>query len=521
MKKITFLYFLLTSCMMFGQSLPTNFENPSTTASFEFGGLGFNNIENPDISAGNMSARVLEVNKPDTADWGGGFGFETPGNPLIDLANGTVFTMKVWAPIANQNIRFQIQIGLSGEPTYNRDVTITTAGVWTEVTFDFTGQPGLTGMEQYTVLVIQPNYEVACEGGGCGTVGAGNGGIWYIDDIVQVGAPDPTCMDGVQNGDETGVDCGGPDCPACPESCDDGILNNGEEQIDCGGPNCAPCPATDPTDGPTDSPSTGLDFYVYSDLSGNANQSDFTDFIFDSFGGGVTRTQENLNGNTVIKLENLDFFGNAFGPDAGGTPFTFDATTTYDFVHINYYATTSTAFNFSLVDDSLSATVCCGSAEEPFYRFGSAADVGAGNADAELITGQWVSVFIPFTHFVNYPPLVSGTWDGTDLKQTLFTGNGTVYVDNIFFSTTNVLSTNTFETTEFKVFPNPTNGNWNLLSSNTINNVAVYDILGKQVLTLSPNSSEVAIDASSLITGVYFARIEGVSGSKTIKLVKE
>jgi hypothetical protein len=26
----------------------------------------------------------------------------------------------------------------------------------------------------------------------------------------------PTCSDGIKNGNETGVDCGGPDCPRCP-----------------------------------------------------------------------------------------------------------------------------------------------------------------------------------------------------------------------------------------------------------------------------------------------------------------
>jgi hypothetical protein len=34
---------------------------------------------------------------------------------------------------------------------------------------------------------------------------------------LPVGTPPaPSCTDGVQNGSETGVDCGGPDCPACP-----------------------------------------------------------------------------------------------------------------------------------------------------------------------------------------------------------------------------------------------------------------------------------------------------------------
>lgn len=71
------------------------------------------------------------------------------------------------------------------------------------------------------------------------------------------------CEDGEQNGQETGVDCGGPDCPPCvsgctdPEAnnynamasqddgscayCCDGAQNGTETGVDCGGPVCAPC----------------------------------------------------------------------------------------------------------------------------------------------------------------------------------------------------------------------------------------------------------------------------------------
>ncbi|WP_438004698.1 hypothetical protein WME89_38945 [Sorangium sp. So ce321] len=72
-----------------------------------------------------------------------------------------------------------------------------------------------------------------------------------------------TCDDGVRNGDETGIDCGGPPCPPCPAgrgcrtgascesgvcwagmcreaSCTDGVMNQGENGVDCGG-SCAPC----------------------------------------------------------------------------------------------------------------------------------------------------------------------------------------------------------------------------------------------------------------------------------------
>jgi hypothetical protein len=52
------------------------------------------------------------------------------------------------------------------------------------------------------------------------------------------GIVEQSCVDGVQSGGETGVDCGGP-CPAC-FTCSDGILNQGETFVDCGGP-CPPC----------------------------------------------------------------------------------------------------------------------------------------------------------------------------------------------------------------------------------------------------------------------------------------
>ncbi|KXX70267.1 di-heme oxidoredictase family protein [Flammeovirga sp. SJP92] len=50
----------------------------------------------------------------------------------------------------------------------------------------------------------------------------------------------PTCNDGIQNGDETGVDCGGSSCNDCP-TCEDGIQNGDETGVDCGGANCMSC----------------------------------------------------------------------------------------------------------------------------------------------------------------------------------------------------------------------------------------------------------------------------------------
>ncbi len=72
----------------------------------------------------------------------------------------------------------------------------------------------------------------------------------------------PSCTDGIQNGDETGVDCGGSNCPPCETapSCTDGIQNGDETGVDCGGSNCPPCEAAPScTDGIQNGDETGID----------------------------------------------------------------------------------------------------------------------------------------------------------------------------------------------------------------------------------------------------------------------
>jgi len=49
------------------------------------------------------------------------------------------------------------------------------------------------------------------------------------------------CYNDIQDGDETGIDCGGANCNPCP-TCTDGIRNGDEVGPDCGGSNCPGCP---------------------------------------------------------------------------------------------------------------------------------------------------------------------------------------------------------------------------------------------------------------------------------------
>ena len=93
---------------------------------------------------------------------------------------------------------------------------------------------------------------------------------------------------------------------------------------------------------------------------------------------------------------------------------------------------------------------------------------------------------------------------------------------NYTVGNTCALSTNNFDLTSFKTYPNPTKDTWTVTTKNTnISSIQVYDVSGRNVLSLKPNAIEAKIDASSLKTGVYFARINTLNGYGSLKLIKE
>ncbi len=204
--------------------------------------------------------------------------------------------------------------------------------------------------------------------------------------------------------------------------------------------------------------------------------------------------------------ENLAFkmnFGvQGFGQGEGGP----DDVSAYDVVSFNYWAVEGlNGFDFTLISND-------GATTEHTYQVGG---------DEDIVYGQWVYVEIPMSFFteIGFADTALFQWKVGPLDLSVDNA-GVAYFDNILLSQ-NGLSVNDFNTAQFKAFPNPTKGNWNISSSTSISKVSVYDILGKQVMTLRPNTNEAVIDASSLKTGVYFAKIQGNNGSKTVKLIKE
>jgi endoglucanase len=72
-----------------------------------------------------------------------------------------------------------------------------------------------------------------------------------------------------------------------------------------------------------------------------------------------------------------------------------------------------------------------------------------------------------------------------------------------------------------KLYPNPTTSVLNIESAGTIQSIAIYNVLGQEVLNRTIDSTSARIDVASFNTGIYVVKsvIDGVTSSS--KFIKE
>ena len=297
-------------------------------------------------------------------------------------------------------------------------------------------------------------------------------GFVFIDNVSVIEVQS-TCNNGTQDGDETGVDCGG---------------------------SCAPCPAEPSTAAPTPPARDAADVVsIFSDAYSNINVDTFdTNWC-------PAETKEVIIGGDATKLvtglgcEGVDFQSGRF--DATGmTRFHMDIWTDTDLQ--------DKSFNFKFSDWA-----------------GGAGEVGAWEysaTNANILTvgdeGTWISIDLPLSAFT----VINGV-DGTDFVQFVITSNlGTVYYDNIYLHKNTTLSNTDFAQAEFKAYPNPARAAWTIQTTEDMKAVQVYNIAGSLVRDLEVNASKTVISTEGLSSGVYLAKISnGLDQTKTIKLIKE
>jgi hypothetical protein len=83
------------------------------------------------------------------------------------------------------------------------------------------------------------------------------------------------------------------------------------------------------------------------------------------------------------------------------------------------------------------------------------------------------------------------------------------------------LATDTFDNANFTYRPNPVVDVLNLQYNKAITSVAVYNIVGQQVITKTVNANMSQVDMSALPSGTYMVKVTSNNEVKTIKVVKE
>lgn len=262
-----------------------------------------------------------------------------------------------------------------------------------------------------------------------------------------------------------------------------------------GGTNFAP-PA-DPTIGsPTPNAPDSEVLSVYGDTGGFTNiwTPDY------SFGAFIAEIDLDPSAAENFALK-MDFNEQGYGQGTNGVT----DISAYNYLNLDYYTEYATQLRIILIEN------VGGAITEYFYELPT---------EEPFVFGTWTRLNIELSFFENLG------FDKTNFFQYKIgtesnLNPGIVFYDNLYFHV-NVLGTSEFEMAEVSVYPNPTSDVWSISTINEdITSIAVYDILGKNVLTISPNSKEAVVDGTELNSGLYFAQVSTSYGVRTFKLLKQ
>lgn len=89
----------------------------------------------------------------------------------------------------------------------------------------------------------------------------------------------------------------------------------------------------------------------------------------------------------------------------------------------------------------------------------------------------------------------------------------------IFTTTDMSVANQKFE--NFKYYPNPVRNQLNLNSGKIINSITLYDLSGKNLIELNPNSLSTQINTQNIQAGIYLMRVNIEGSHKTFRIIKK
>lgn len=98
-------------------------------------------------------------------------------------------------------------------------------------------------------------------------------------------------------------------------------------------------------------------------------------------------------------------------------------------------------------------------------------------------------------------------------------GEKTYYFDDVSFGGSVGITEE--ELINIQVYPNPAVDRWTIASDATINQLDLYDTMGRMVRSIEVKDGLVTLDASALASGTYLLRIHTEDGIQLRQLIKE
>lgn len=117
-------------------------------------------------------------------------------------------------------------------------------------------------------------------------------------------------------------------------------------------------------------------------------------------------------------------------------------------------------------------------------------------------------------------PSGTGTQGGQDIPVLAGTYNIVFERTSGNYVFINTLSNPENSLAQLKIYPNPTASNWTISHTTIIDLVQLFDISGKVLQTIQPNTNELLISGSELPSGVYFVKITSGLDFSLQKIIK-
>ena len=289
-------------------------------------------------------------------------------------------------------------------------------------------------------------------------------GGWWRFVLAKQGVA-PTCTDGIQNGTETGVDCGG-SCSACLTQINLPINFEGNTTN-----------------------------YTVTDFGGNASSlvvdpTNASNMVIRSiktsgsalWAGTTMSTPAGFSSTIPFTVSNRKVYVSVWSPDAG----------------IPVRLKVEVAGNPTQSCETQTNTTVVGWQMMEFDFNNEASGTAVFN---QAFNFNMMSIFFNF---------------GTDGATA---GEKTYYFDNASYGA--ALASASFEEAKIAMYPNPVSSSLSISSVENLDAISIYNVIGQEVMNLKINDTNAVINVSNFQNGIYIVKAFSEGKVSTSKFIKE